>query len=446
MAVYCEKAGELLARLQRPCLRLTDSQGVDGVAARLPIGRKKESRYGEWGFYAHAPVTGTDTTNFGWGVFNVPTTYQAQDVGTAPIAPLADLTLKNGTTAAVVAFNSDVGAFSPYLRSYYKPSFWATDWLTNKSLYFGELRVECGTDGLANSNIIASGSAGTTVYSSGNITDNGTRGNYTWFQSTATSTGTGSSDISIYRQTANVNETGKTNYLLLRTLRRTDATTRYGEVSIGWGGCTLDMMDDEAGQSGSGQKFTNAYLDQILTMLPIEGDYGTGGKSGKVTIMLGQNGYVAGNQSQLQTWIDTLCTRIRDSLTRIGKGTSDVLIELVTQWDTTANLGTYTVAEQAKYDEMDSVYRAYAQAHTSLHDKVAYTPLGAEVRARHGVLTSWAATYLAGGGDYIHPNATGALYFPTVEVDLYERGNAPSSSATGGATRLCAGVGAGVGF
>lgn len=431
MPLFCEKGDELYARLQRPCLRLTDSQGVDGVAARLPIGRKKESRYGEWGFYAHPPVTGTDTTNFGWGVFNAPTTYQAQAVGTTPIAPVADITLKNGTTAAVVAFASDVGSFSPYLRSYYKGSFWATDWLTNKTVTFGELRVNCGVNGLTNSNIVVSGAAGTTIYTSGNITDNGTRGTYTWFESTATATGTGVSDISIYRQTANINETGLANMLLLRTLRRSDATTRYGEVSIGWGGATLDMHDDEAGQSGDGRKYTDAYLAQIITMLPIEGNYDSGGKSGKVSIMLGQNGYTAGNQTQLRTWIDTLCTRIRTALTAAGKGSKDVLIELVTQWDTTANIGTYTTAEQVKYDEMDAVFRAYARSHDALHDKVAYTPLGLEVRARHGVLTSWAATYLAGAGDYIHPNSTGALYFPTVEVDLYARGDAPAGGLRG---------------
>lgn len=431
MPLFCEKGDELYARLQRPTLRLTDSQGVDGVSARLPIGRKKESRYGEWGFYAHPPTTGTDTTNFGWGVFNAPTTTTALSVGGTPPSPINALTNKIGTGASAVVWASNAASFAPFLRSYYKPSFWATDWLTNKSLYFGELRVECGANGLPNSNIIVSGCAGTTVYSSGNIADTGTAGNYTWFESTATSTGTGASDISIYRQTANIDETGKANFLLLRTLRRTDAATRYGEVSIGWGGATLDMMDNEAGQSGDARLYTDAYLAQILTMLPIEGNYDSGGKSGKVSIMLGQNGYTAGNQTQLRTWIDTLCTRIRTALTAAGKGSKDVLIELVTQWDTTANIGTYTTAEQVKYDEMDAVFRAYARSHDALHDKVAYTPLGLEVRARHGVLTSWAATYLAGAGDYIHPNATGALYFPTVEVDLYARGDAPAGGLRG---------------
>ena len=444
--IYCEKGGELLARLQRPCLRFTDSQGVDGVSNRLPVGRKKESRYGSWGFYAHPPVTGTDLANFGWAVFNAPSSphsYTAVGAGVAPPSPIADLTLKNGTGGAVVVWGAD-NDFAPFLRSYYRDSFWANSWLDNVSLYFGELRVNLGANGNTNSNLIVSGRAGTTIHSSAAISDaSGTRGNYTWYESpSAVATGTGASDVSIYRQTAGPDETGLANYMLLRTIRHPNATTKYGEVSIGWGGATLDMLDDEAGQSGDARKITDAYLDQILTMLPIEGDYGTGGKSGKVTIMLGQNGYSAGNQAQLETWIDNICTRIRSSLTRVGKGTSDVLIELVCQWDTTTNLGAYNpTTEQVKYDEMDTVFRAYAEAHGDLHDKVAYTPLGQEVRERHGDLTNWAATYLAGGGDYIHPNAAGALYFPTVEVDLYELGDAPSSGGAVQRSSVRVGIG-----
>ena len=429
MPQYCVKQPELEARIQRPVLHLTDSQGVEGILNRLPRGRKKEPRYGEWGFHAVTPSTGPDLALDGFTTFNAAPGGVVLQVGDTPLGALSTLLGKHGVVAVAAAFASDVGSFTPLWRTYWRPSVWAVNWLVNKSVVFGELRVNPGATGMLGYNFVATDAAGGTPVFSGAIDESvGVAGQYTALESALVSTGSGSTDLSIYRQSggAAVNETGKTTFCLLRYIKRADAATRFGDLSIGWGGATFDEMDNAAGQAASTKKFEDAFLDQMLTLLPIEGDAAVGGVSGKVKVMLGQNGYSAGNQAQLLTWVDNTHQRIRASLARVGKGNADVLVEFVCQWDTTANRLTYTTAEQLKYDEMAQVFADYARANSARDSKVAFTPLGAEIRERHGALPNWTSNdgstgYLAGGGDFTHPNAAGALYFPQVEVDLYLR-------------------------
>lgn len=432
---YCEKQPELLARLQRPTVRFTDSQGVDGVSNRLPQGRKKESRYGTWGFYGVPPLTGPDLATQGFTTFNQWASATALAVGDVPPGGLSSLISRHSNTAIATAYSSNVGSFTPLSQTYWRPSVWANDWLTG-NLKFGELRVNPGANGLLGSDIQVSIRNATIPYSSGAVDESvGTAGNYTYFETPDIAMGTGSSDISMFRQSGGgaFDETGKLSFWLLKTIRSSLAATRYGEVSAGWGGATWDMHDDEAGQTASTQKYLDAHMDQLFTITPIQGDYATGGKSGKVVAMLGTNGYTPGNQAQLKTWVNNWIARVRASLTRVGKGSSDVLIELVLPWDTTLDRPNYNATtEQVKVNEMDAVYRAVASENTALHSKVAYTPLGLEVRARHGALPSWTSIdgstgYLAGSGDFTHPNSIGALYFPTVEVDLYLRSQVSTS-------------------
>jgi hypothetical protein len=427
MSLFCVKSQELLRRLRRPTLRLTDSQGVDGVVNRLPDGRKREPRYGEWGFFAHHTNSGPDMAISGWTNFNIPAGAVNLAVGDTPPGALAPLTFRNGTNATANSFAADFGNFTPMCRSYIRPSVWAIDWITNKTLRVGQLRVNPGSTGLLGANFNVHNTANTLVYSSPAIDESvGVAGNYSYFESPDIAMGSTIGDASCYRQSSNVDETGKTFYWLLHTWRRPDAATRYGEMSIGWGGATFDQHDNEAGQAASNFKYNDAYLDQCLTILPIEGDYDNGGVSGKVVIMLGQNGYNQGNQAQLLTWVRNLTDRIRASLNRVGKGNKDVLIEFVLQWDTTGDRTNYSVSEQVRFNEMDQVFREFAESRFAPHDKVAYTPMGLEVRNRFGSLLNWTSVngstgYLAGSGDFIHPNSIGARYFPTVEVDLYER-------------------------
>lgn len=435
----CVKGGELYARMQRPVVRLTDSQGVEGVTRRLPIGRKKETRYGPWGFFAHpAFAGGGDLASFGWFCASGPTNTQSLSVGGTTFS-VADLEMGSGATpsslnafaagATVLKFaaNSD---FSPIIRNTIRQSFWSTDWLTNQSIRFGELRISAGTDGVPGMSVIATGCAGTNVYDSSTsaIDDSsGTKGTHTLYETPAASTGTGSSDISMFRQSlgGGTSEINKCSMMLYRTLRHnTLSATRYGEVSMGWGGAGWDnhMAASAPGGGGNQGWYTDATLDAVLSMTPIEGDYASGGKSGKISIMLGQNKYAPGNQGTLTTQVLTTIARIRDSLARIGKNNADILIELVLQWDTTGNVAAYTTAEQTRFNEMDEVFRTIALNNSTLHNKIAYTPLGLEVRDRLGPVNLWASTYLDTAGDTpgaIHPSDAGALYFPQVEVDMY---------------------------
>ena len=455
MARACVKGGELFARLQRPVVRLTDSQGVEGVTKRLPIGRKKESRYGQWGFFAHpAFAGGGDLGSFGWFCASGPTNTQSLSVGGTTFT-VADLEMGSGATpsslnafaagATVLKFaaNSD---FAPIIRNTVRQSFWVNDWITNQSIRFGELRVSAGADGVAGMSVIATGCAGTNIYDSSTSAINdssGTKGTHTLYEAPASATGTGSTDVSMFRQSlgGGTSEINKCAMMLYRTVRHgTLSATRYGEVSMGWGGAAWDNHMAAAAPGGAGNQgwYTDATLDAVLSMTPIEGDYATGGKSGKISIMLGQNKYSTGNQGALTTQVLTTIARIRDSLARIGKNSADILIELVLQWDTTGNVAGYTVAEQARFNEMDDVFRTIANNNSSLHNKVAYTPLGLEVRDRLGPVNTWAATYLDTVGDTpgaIHPSDSGALYFPTVEVDMYLQSAFDDDTLGGGRIR-----------
>jgi hypothetical protein len=420
---------------------MTDSQGVEGVTKRLPIGRKKDTRYGPWGFFAHPCfAAGGDLAAFGWFNASGPASTQSLSVGGTSFT-VADFEMGSGAGAIPSSLNAfaagatilKFGAnsdFAPIIRNTIRQSFWGTDWLTNQSIRFGELRISAGADGVPGMSVIATGCAGTNIYDSSTSAINdssGTKGTHTFYETPASSTGTGSSDISMFRQSlgGGTSESGKCSMMLYRTVRHnTLSATRYGEVSMGWGGAGWDNHMAAVAPGGAGNQgwYTDATMDAIFSMTPIEGDYSTGGKSGKISIMLGQNKYAPGDQGVLTTQVLTTIARIRDSLTRVGKGSSDILIELVLQWDTTGNVAGYTVAEQVRFDEMDDVFRTIANNNNSLHNKVAYTPLGLEVRDRLGPVNTWAATYLDTVGDTpgaIHPSDSGALYFPTVEVDMY---------------------------
>lgn len=429
MPQYCVKQNELASRLHRPVLHLTDSQGVETVGNRLPRGRKKEPRYGEWGYHAINPVPGPDISLEGITTFNAPASALSVDVGVTPPGALAVLAGKHALNAAAFSYPTDQPAFATLWRTLWRPSVWAIDWLTGRQAYLGELRLNPGTTGVLETRLVAVGPSGETVHTSSAIDDSaGTAGEYSVYETPLVDLGAGSGDVAIYRVAggSGVNETGKSSIYLLRYIRLPDAATRYGEISMGWGGASILEHASSAGQPGSTRRYDDSCLDQMLSMLPIEGDAASGGVSGKVKVMLGQNGYVTGSQSQLRSWIDTLHQRVRASLQRVGKGDADVLLELVQQWDASLSRSNYSLSEQVRYDEIADVFSTYARENNARNSKVAYTPLGHEIRDRHGPLPEWtsdtgATGYLAGNGDFVHPNAAGSLYFPQVEVDLYLR-------------------------
>ena len=442
MTWYAVKGRELQLRANRFHVRLGDSNNVETVANRLPAGRKKDPFYGPWGCYYHPITSGADPSTMGFQVPNGPSPATVTEFapGAAPPAPLAALINLNATGASVGVYTG-APVFAPAWRNYLRNSFFAVDPFTNQSVKFGELSVKTGSNGGTYYGI-ASGCAGTTIYTSapGAINDTtGVAGDISFYETPATATGTGSSDISFYRQTLNgTPASGKALYPLYRGYRHaTLDKTRYGEISLGFSGAA--MTHYESGSSGpSGIFFKDALLDAIFLNMPIEGDYATGGISGVVHVMLTQNGYTT--KGAFMASCLAVIGRIRDSLDRVGKGDKDILICFELSWDSTLNIEDYNpLTEQVRFNEMWEVISQIAAASTALHDKVAALPTGLEIRARYGVLTNWAHTGVAWLAQEtgtpanktaaIHPSNAGSLNIPLVATSIIARGDKPSGAA-----------------
>lgn len=439
MPRYAIKGSELLRRLQRPHVQLGDSNETWGVANRLFRGRMKDSRRGAWGFIGVPLASGADISTMGYTVSNGPSpaTITYTNLGTAPVSPLSDLPNRTGVSSPVGVYTGGP-VFSPAWRLYIRNSFFAVDPFTNQNVKFGELRVNCGVNGSQYS-VICTGcvSTSTQIYNSSSTAINdsvGTRGGITFYETPTCATGTGSADISMYRQTFNgVPASGNAAFPLFRTVRHaTLDKTRYGEICIASGGLGMDhFQSGSAGPADDPNTFFNDdYLDAVLSAAPIEGDYDTGGVSGVINVKLTQNRFVS--KAAWKTSAIAVYDRLRASLVRINKHTKDILICFELSWDTTSDINTYNPAtEQVRFNEMWEAIQEICSTRTAMHDKCAGLPTGLEIRDRYGSLTNWAftgPTWLANESNAaIHTTDAGSIAIPAVTVDIILRGDEPSS-------------------